>query len=179
VADDIPETLFKRMVLANQYRILSHLDSRSADYGSKAAEMAVECWRVESLPDVEAIQSYSRDCLTRQDQKFVLDSLHVFELIQDGIKKGMEPKTEHPMIQFPGFDGNNETKLMSYARHVVENENRFESVERSFQDFNSHMPTVEIYQRMISAWERLGKPLHITEELFDALIDAQMHPSRR
>jgi len=177
MSNDIPDHLFKRMVLANQYRILSHLDADEGDYWARAAKLAVEGWPVEDLPDVEVMQSYLRDALTRQDQHFVLDALNVFELIQDGLKKGYQPKQQHAITAFPGFDGNNETKLMSYARHAVEQEHRFESVERGSHDFNSHMPMVELYQRMISAWERRGRALYIDEALFDSLIAAQPHPS--
>lgn len=177
MTNEIPEALFRRMVLANQYRILSFLDVEQRDHWERAVEKAIEGWPVDDLPDVEIMRSYLRDALTREDQHFVLDALNVFELLQDGEKLGMKPKIEFGFTAFPGFDGNNETKLMAYARHAVEVEQRFESVKRSNQDFNSHMPTVELYQRMISAWERRGRPLHISEELFDALVEAQPHPS--
>jgi uncharacterized protein len=176
MSNDIPEALFKRMVLANQYRILSFLDVDQDEFWQRSAEQVIRGWPIEGLPDVEIIQSYQRDALTKQDQNFVLDALHVFELLQDGAKRGYEPKREHGYVKFPGFGANFESKLLSYARHVVENEHRFESVERSAEDFNAHMPMVELYQRMIGAWERLGRPLHINEALFDTLIDAQMHP---
>lgn len=177
MANEIPDPLYKRMTLANQYRILGFLDVESRDYWNRAAEMAVEGWPVENLPDADIIKSYLRDALTREEQRFVLDAFNVFELLQDGEKLGMKPKRAHAWLDFPGFDGNNETKLMSYARHIVEHEQRFENVRRSMDSFNSHMPTIELYQRMISAWERLGRPLQISEALFDALIDAQPHPS--
>lgn len=176
MANDIPDDIFKRMVLANQYRMLAVLDRESAERWLKAVDMTLEGWPAESLPDVDFVRSYIKDALTREDQHFVLDALNVFELVQDGIKAGYKPMREHAIVQFPGFDGNNETKLMSYARHVVEGEGRFEYVERSAKDFNAHMPTVELYQRMISAWERWGRKQQVDQPLFDALIDAQMHP---
>lgn len=179
MTNDIPEPLFKRMVLANQYRILAMLDVDDQDYWRRAADMAVQGWPIDDLPDVQIIRGYQRDALTKEDQRFVLDALNVFELLQDGEKRGFQPRRENASLTFPGFDANNEGKLMSYARHAVENERRFESVRRSGDGFNSHMPMVELYQRMISAWERLGRPLHISEDLFHVLVDAQAHPSRR
>jgi uncharacterized protein YfbU (UPF0304 family) len=177
MANEIPDDLFKRMVLANQYRILSYLDADNDDFWQRAADQAVRGWPVESLPDVEIMQSHQRDALTTQDQHVVLDALNVFELLQDGLKEGYLPKREHVFTSFPGFDGNNEGKLLAYVRHVVEQEHRFEYVERANDDFNSRMPTLELYQRMISAWERRGRPFHIDGALFDALLDAQRHPS--
>jgi uncharacterized protein len=179
MANDIPEHLFRRMVLANQYRILSHLDSDDKEYWERAAEMVSEGWPVENLPGVDVMQSYMRDALTRQDQKFVLDALNVFELLQDASKRGAAPKREHTFVEFPGFDGNNEGKLLSYARHVRDNEGRFTYVKLGGRDLNSHWPTVEMYQRMIAEWERQGRPQRLTESQFDALLEAQVHPSQR
>lgn len=177
MSNDIPEALFKRMVLANQYRILSFLDVDQDDFWQRAADKMIQGWPVEDLPDVEIMQSYMRDALTRQDQHFVLDALQVFALLQDGTKKGYQHKRGNGFTQFPGFDAINEAKLLFYARHIVENEHRFEAVERSAENFDAHMPMVDMYQRMISAWERLGRQWSINETLFDALIDAQTHPS--
>lgn len=156
--------------------MLAFLDVDNEDHWLKAVDQALEGWPAEDLPDVEQLQSYLRDALTKEDQQFVLDALNVFELIQDGLKAGFTPKFERVFTKFPGFDGNNESKLMAYAKHVVEYENRFEYVERENNRFNSHFPMIEFYQRLISAWERLGRPHQITEELFDGLIAAQRHP---
>lgn len=173
MSNEIPDGLFKRLVLANQYSILRHLDVDSTDYWESAVRKAVEGWPVEDLPYVEEIQSYLRNALTREDQHFVLDALNVFELIQDGLKLGLLPKRDNATVKFPGFDGNTETKLMAYAKYAVNEEHRFESVERYFDDFNAHIPMIEMYQRMIRVWEQKGRPLRITSELFHALIDAQ------
>jgi uncharacterized protein YfbU (UPF0304 family) len=176
MSNEIPDSLFKRLVLANQYAILSHLDRDNADSWDSAVRKAIEGWPVDDLPYVEQVQSYLRNALTREDQHFVLDALNVFELLQDGLKRGLKPQRDNAVLKFPGFDGNNETKLMAYARHAVQEEQRFESVERMSHDFNSHAPMVEMYQRMIRVWEQRGRPLQISHDLFEALIDAQPYP---
>ena len=54
----IPDVLFKRLVLANEYRILSFLDVDNEDEWRKAVDQSLEGWPVEDLPDVERLQSY-------------------------------------------------------------------------------------------------------------------------
>ncbi|HEY0013055.1 MAG TPA: YfbU family protein [Allosphingosinicella sp.] len=179
MANDIPDQLFKRMVLVNQYRILALVHKDDVATWTRAAEIAQQGWPVEDLPGVELLQSYMKDALTRDDQRFVLQCFHLFELIQDGIERGFRPKREHALVDFPGFDGNNETNLLSYARHVVNAEQRFTSVKRWMPDLNSHMPTLELYQTMLAEWNRQGEPLVLSEEQFDRLIEAQVHPSMR
>jgi len=53
--------------------------------------------------------------------------------------------------RFHGFDGNNESEYMSIARFLVEKMGRFESFKG--RDFNSHVPLVDRYRAMISAFE--------------------------
>jgi len=179
MSNDIPDELFKRMVLANQYQMLSLLDAQDREFWEQAAEMARQGWPVDNLPGVDLIKSYLKDALTTEDQRFVLDAFHVFELLQDAEKKGMKASEEHAFTKFPGFDGNREGQLLSYARHIRSNEHRFEYVELAGNDLNSHFPVAEMYQRMIVEWERHGRPLYLNQEQFSALLSAQIHPSRR
>jgi uncharacterized protein YfbU (UPF0304 family) len=179
MSNDIPDELFKRMVLVNQYQMLALLDVKDREFWEQAAEMTRSGWPVDSLPGVDLIKSYLKDALTTDDQRFVLDAFHVFELLQDAEKKGMKPTQEHAFTKFPGFDGNNEGQLLSYARHIRQNEHRFEYVELAGNDLNSHFPAAEMYQRMIVEWERQGRPLYLNQEQFDGLLLAQSHPSRR
>jgi uncharacterized protein len=179
MSNEIPDGLFRRLVLANQYAILSHLDRDNADYWDNAVRKAVEGWPVDDLPYVDQVRSYLRNALTREDQHFVLDALNVFELIQDGLKRGFEPASTNAITKFPGFDGNKETKLLAYARYAVQEEKRFESIELMSHDFNSHAPMAEMYQRMIRVWEQQGRPIQINRDLFQNLIDAQPYPSNR
>lgn len=179
MSNEISEGLFKRLVLANQYTILSHLDRDNADYWENASRKAVEGWPVDDLPYVDQVRSYLQNALTREDQHFVLDALNVFELLQNGLKLGFQPTRENAITKFPGFDGNKETKLLAYAQYAVEDEKRFESIERLSHDFNSHAPMAEMYQRMIRVWEQRGRPLQISRDLFQSLIDAQVYKGNR
>lgn len=178
MANDIPDELFKRMVLMNQYRMLALLEPDQKEMWERAAETARRAWPVEDLPDVDVLQSYMRDALTKEDQLFVLDSFEVFELIQDAVKRGLRPTRPDAHLQFPGFDGNNEPNLLSYARHVLA-EGRFTQVTTWTPDLNSRMPSIELYQRMIAVWGRYGRPRTLNQEQLDALVDAQIHPSMR
>lgn len=60
-------------------------------------------------------------------------------------------------VKFPGFDGNNESELISIARFFVEKMGRF--TEFKGASFNSHMPTVARYRRMLAVFGPLRKTL--------------------
>lgn len=59
--------------------------------------------------------------------------------------------------KFTGFDGNNETNLMSIAQFMVEDMGRF--AEFQGRSFNSHSPKAGRYQHMLSIFSPMRKDL--------------------
>lgn len=59
--------------------------------------------------------------------------------------------------EFRGFDGNNETEHMSVASFLVHDLNRFE--EFKGRSMNSHMPSIETYNRMLSVFRPMRRKL--------------------
>lgn len=176
MANEIPDEVFKRLVLTNQYRILALVDDeRNADYWERAADVAEDGWPVESLPGFDRLAEAAEDPLTRDDQEFVLDIFQIYQLLQDAADKGMAA-ADGRGVDFPGFDGNYETKLMGYARHLVDHEQRFVSVRTMGPGFNSHWPTVETYTGMIAAWDRQGRPLRLSRSQFDEILAERGRP---
>ena len=56
-------------------------------------------------------------------------------------------------VRFSGFDGNNEGKQLSYARHFCKGKDRFTDLgERAWA--NSHMPTMDRNRVMLQVWKR-------------------------
>jgi uncharacterized protein YfbU (UPF0304 family) len=176
MANEIPDEMFKRMVLTNQYRMLALLDGdENIDFWERAADVAEDGWPAESLPGFDRLAEAADDPLTREDQAFVLDAFQIYQLLQDAAAKGMEA-ADGRGVDFPGFDGNYETNLMAYARHLVEHERRFVSVRSMGDGYNSHWPTVETYTRMIAVWQRQGRPLRLSRPQFDEILAERARP---
>jgi uncharacterized protein YfbU (UPF0304 family) len=173
--NEIPDEMFKRLVLANQYRILALLDEESPDFWERAADITEDGWPAESLPGFDRLKEAAADPLTREDQEFVVDVFEIYLLLQDAEAKGMAAPDGYG-VDFPGFDGNHETRLMGYARHLVEHEKRFTTVRSMTPDYNSHWPTIETYRRMLAVWEREGRPLRLSRRQFDAILAERVKP---
>lgn len=60
-------------------------------------------------------------------------------------------------VQFPGFDGNNESSQLSIARFLIEDMGRFERFKG--RDLNSHHPTEERYRRMVRQFTPMRETL--------------------
>lgn len=111
------------------------------------------------------------------DLTLVLDTLDAWDFIEGAIEKLSEADIEklkaanHGYVpKFAGFDGNNESTLMSIARFIVEKMDRFSRFKG--RDFNSHAPTAERYRRMAAAFAPMRVGLGFGRELgVDQIIE--------
>jgi uncharacterized protein YfbU (UPF0304 family) len=67
------------------------------------------------------------------------------------------PFGEH--VQFPGFDGNNESEHLGIARFLINDLDRFSRFREGHRDLNSHFPALEGYGRMLQVFEPIRKTL--------------------
>jgi uncharacterized protein len=84
-------------------------------------------------------------------------------------------------VHFRGFDGNNEGEYISVARFLIDQLKRFS--EFKGRDLNSHMPSIDVYQRMFAVFEpirnSLGGPRELSATEIIEILKAMIHPSRR
>jgi uncharacterized protein len=174
----------ERVILANQYKILSLLDPDYADEYDlvrEALEHGFESRYMEAFHN-----TVHEDALTRDESILVIDAMDLYtalqvsyEKLEDEEKEGIDDRR----LDFPGFDGNNETKLYAYCRFVVEQERRFTGLrfhkDRGAQDvsgalldrYNSHMPMVELYRNRIERWKPQRDRYQLPAEEIHAILE--------
>lgn len=162
----------ERLILANQFEILGHL-KKDDSYLHLAEDLRDgHEWIYEQRLRVSEI-------IPAEKVEYILIILGIYSDIRDSYnqlsdKSGIE---EH-LTTFPGFDGNNESEFLHFAQALSRNNNFSETIGKNAR--NSHMPTTEIYCRMISEWEKLGKPrFPLSKEQIQNILDARIHPSNR
>jgi len=163
----------ERLILANQYKILSLLEEE--DSYARLSEQLLEGheWLYsQSLDDTSEV-------MPNEDAEHVLTILGIFGDLRDSYaeladKTGIEP---HQVV-FSGFDGNNESDLRSFARALRRSDRFVETLGDEIK--NSHMPTTDIYKRMIAKWRELGEPNYpYSKDVMLAIIGARVHPDNR
>ena len=107
-------------------------------------------------------RSYSE--LTNEEKAFVTENA--------------APFGDNPTFQ--GFDGNNESDHMGTARFLVNDLDRFE--EFKGRDFNSHAPSIDSYNRMLSVYKPIFQELNFrplsAQNIVDVLME-RVHPENR
>lgn len=152
--NDEPITLSKaqRLILANQYTIMMLLDKKNA----KDYESSREAVTSGYAAAMENLFGWIFDGLPEAGCSLVIRSMSMYEALQRSYKElGKQKATaagiNESQVSYPGFDGNNETTYMAYARYVRGYEGRFDYLDTE-DDCNSHRPMVARYRAMLPLW---------------------------
>ena len=147
-----------RILLINQYEILKRLDPGNADHYEQLTEILRRGYEVLYC----MIDDQVSDEMRHDQGRLVLDLLDFYRSVED--YKDAHPDDEefsdHPWGAFRGFDGNNEADYMAFARFLVERQGRFAEQKKYLSQtdgFNSHMPTLQKYRRIVSKWYEKGR----------------------
>jgi len=159
-------TIVERMTLMNQFKILAHLENTN-EYANyiKILQNGYEYEYGEMFQWIEGMSLPEPDCL------FVKDVLEAYGCIQRcGKESGNTSITTHPFYKFSGFDGNDEGEYLGYARFMIQDQGKWNYLEMSGDNLNSHMPTLDKYRAMVQKWKGCANPLNLTaQEAIDIL----------
>lgn len=125
-----------------------------------------------------------------QDMKFVMDVLDMYRWLQFSHRElGIKDGKLADKVKFDGFDANASDGYFGFTRFLIEHD-RWTDVETSSlsDNYNSHMPNSEIYQRMLDVYEEyrwkgiqddISGPKVLTLDQLKEIIGAQVHPENR
>jgi len=161
-----------RIFLINQYRILASLYENESDHYNELIEILQSGYEI----FYSMIDEWVFDDMPKERGRLVLSILDFYRAIED-LKRSCKSEvlTEHYYSFFRGFDGNNETEYMGFARFLINNQGKFAEQQQYLMkndSLNSHMPMVEKYQRILDKWKELGKNWKLTEEQAIEILNA-------
>lgn len=154
--EDHHYTPLERYLISNQLRILEALYPNDAE-GLAVTREALERG-YEILYDWDTQHIFSgNEIMSRDECSEVWDTLEMFDAIDRAIEASGRPELRDEVgARFVGYDGNNESKFMSFAAFTVERLGRFAYVKlRKPGYWNSHFPARPMYQRMLSEWKEM------------------------
>ena len=165
---DLNFTDAERIILANQYEILGAL--KNDVHYTKLAEALRDGHKW--LYD----QSFGwvSEVMSDKVAEDVLRILEIYSAMKDSYRDLADKHgIDEGLLEFRGFDGNNESELLHFTRALRENE-RY-TMALGAGDLNAHMPMCGIYDRMVAAWDRLGRPEYpYSREAIVSILEARM-----
>lgn len=128
-----------------------------------------------------------------QTVKFVADVLEMWSFLEISFNALDETGREAlalaagpfgARVEFPGFDGNNESEYLAIARIFVEDLDRWSEFEGRIR--NSHMRTIDGYERMLNVFEEIRKEKNssgdygvLDAEELGKVLSERTHPLNR
>lgn len=147
-----------RLMLINQYQILSALEPESA----KEHQLMIKKLQKGYTHRIYIFNEYISDDLPDSIDQFVFEVLEMFRAMTFAYNQ-LKDKQEidKKKIYFPGFDGNYETECLGYVQYLLDDEGLYTELQRK-GGYNSHHPTLERYNRMLNAWRSSRAPRELT-----------------
>ena len=149
----------QRLILSNQYYLMSQMDpENSAKY--QRLQTVVE--RGYELQMRELNKEFG--CLTEAECREVIDIMEMYHAMQESNKMLEEQEraeVDQRRLQFLGFDIASEAQVVHYVRFLVDSEGLYPQFDKADHHFNSQMPMLEKYRRMLTTWRNCPRQYHL------------------
>lgn len=149
----------QRLILSNQYYLMSQMDpENSAKY--QRLQTVVE--RGYELQMRELNKEFG--CLTEAECREVIDIMEMYHAMQESNKMLAEQEraeVDQRRLQFLGFDIASEAQIVHYVRFLVDSEGLYPQFDKADHHFNSQMPMLEKYRRMLTTWRNCPRQYHL------------------
>ncbi|ARP37807.1 MULTISPECIES: YfbU family protein [Vibrio] len=149
----------QRLILSNQYYLMSQMDpENSAKY--QRLQTIVE--RGYELQMRELNKEFG--CLTEAECREVIDIMEMYHAMQESNKMLADQEraeVDQRRLQFLGFDIASEAQIVHYVRFLVDSEGLYPQFDKADHHFNSQMPMLEKYRRMLTTWRNCPRQYHL------------------
>ena len=160
----------QRLILSNQYFLMSQMDPNNANK-YKRLQTIVE--RGYELQMRELNKEFG--CLTEAECREVIDILEMYHAMQESHKMLADcdgKEVDQRRLQFLGFDIAREAQLVHYVRFLVDSEGFYTQFDKADHHFNSQMPMLDKYRRMLTTWRNCPRQYHLSAAEFKQIFNA-------
>lgn len=161
-----------RVFLINQYKILAALNKDEESHYLELIEVLERGYAI----FYSLIDKWVANDMRESDGRLVIRILELYRKIEYVKRTTKDVRIlSHEYSFFKGFDGNEETELMSFCRFLIEKQGKYQeqdSYKLRNDNLNSHMPMLEKYQRMLEAASDLTDMRQMTAEDVLAVLEA-------
>jgi len=158
----------QRLILSNQYYLMSQLDP---DNSLKYNRLKTIIEHGYELNMIEISQHFG--CLLEEDCREIIDILEMHHAMQESynnLPKEQQKEIEARRLQFLGFDLSTETQRVNYVRFLIDSEGMYSHFNKADHYFNSQVPMLEKYQRMLKTWRDCPRQYHLSPSEFCQIL---------
>ncbi|WP_394248299.1 YfbU family protein [Vibrio profundi] len=160
----------QRLILSNQYHLMSQMDpENSAKY--QRLQTIVE--RGYELQMRELNKEFG--CLSEVECREIIDIMEMYHAMQESNKMLTDSErldVDQRRLQFLGFDIATEAQAVNYVRFLVDSEGLYPQFDKADHHFNSHVPMLEKYRRMLTTWRNCPRQYHLCATELSQIFNA-------
>ncbi|GAB7227059.1 YfbU family protein [Vibrio rotiferianus] len=149
----------QRLILSNQYNLMSQLDPNN---GAKYKRLQTIVERGYELQMRELNKDFG--CITETECREIIDIMEMYHAMQESNKMLDDEergKVDQRRLQFLGFDIATEAQQVHYVRFLVDSEGLYPQFDKADHHFNSQMPMLDKYRRMLKTWRNCPRQYHL------------------
>ena len=149
----------QRLILSNQYYLMSQL---SPENKGKYERLQKIVERGYGLQMRELDKDFG--AITESECREVIDIMEMYHAMQESNKMLAEQEraeVDQRRLQFLGFDIASEAQIVHYVRFLVDSEGLYPQFDKADHHFNSQMPMLDKYRRMLTTWRNCPRQYHL------------------
>ncbi len=156
---------YQKLNLLNQFKILRDIASlRKNKHDEELYDNNIKILQYGFTHEYNLFEEFSTE-MTSEQCELVWDILDLYCAMKHSYNTINSESIKESDIYFKGFDGNNESQILSYCEFILFNLNRFcELTENERHDFNSHHEMYNEYKIMVDKWIKMGKHYNLSEK---------------
>lgn len=174
----------ERLILANQYDIMARLDRLAGEPGSDVEALAEWLRKGYVALYEDRLDGELWPALSESKADLVLEILNMYTRLQQSfdllVAADVEASgIEADSLRFPGFDGNNDAQLLSFADAMMR-DRRYEYLANAAGRCPSGAVPLDAYLRMLDVLKSLPNIRYeLTAAEVALVLAARIHPSCR
>ncbi|EMI5491176.1 YfbU family protein [Providencia stuartii] len=158
----------QRLILSNQYKMMTMLDPDNADRYRRLQTIIERGFGLQ-------MRELDRDFgeLSESTCRTVIDIMEMYHALQVSYGNMSDPQgIDERRVQFLGFDAATEARYLSYVRFMVNTEGRYTHFDSGTHGFNSQTPMWDKYVRMLGIWRACPRQYHLSAVEINQVINA-------
>ncbi|GAL10107.1 hypothetical protein JCM19233_1084 [Vibrio astriarenae] len=113
--------------------------------------------------------------LTEDACREVIDFMEMYHAMQESNKMldaEERADVDQRRLLFLGFDAATEAQYVHYVRFLVDSEGLYPQFDKGDHHFNSQMPMLDKYRRMLATWRHCPRQYHLSAAEFKQIFNA-------
>ena len=160
----------QRLILSNQYYLMSQMDPESS---AKYQRLQTIVERGYELQMRELNKEFG--CLTEAECREIIDIMEMYHAMQESNKMLADEErkeVDQRRLQFLGFDIASEAQIVHYVRFLTDSEGLYPQFDKADHHFNSQMPMLDKYRRMLTTWRNCPRQYHLCATELSQIFNA-------